>query len=249
MPVDPSQALLSWYAVDKRDLPWRYRSGETPDPYRVWLSEIMLQQTTVAAVKPYFADFTARWPDVGTLAAADEGEVMGAWAGLGYYARARNLIACARVVARRGAFPATAAELLQLPGIGAYTSAAIAAIAFWIGVRSDAPLAAVGGAVLVSIVLSILDQIDALDPWRNAFPGHYATAWQDLIAPSPVWGDVVHGSLWALMWTILFVIALRTRNERFHALFALLAVISLLIYPVTNFDTVQRAPPAAAVNG
>lgn len=81
----------------------------------------------------------------------------------------------------------------------------IAAIAFWIGVRSDAPLAAVGGAVLASIVLSILDQIDALDPWRNAFPGHYATAWQDLIAPSPVWDDVVHGSLWALMWTILFV--------------------------------------------
>jgi ABC-2 type transport system permease protein len=81
----------------------------------------------------------------------------------------------------------------------------IAAIAFWIGVRSDAPLAAVGGAVLASIVLSILDQIDALDPWRNAFPGHYGTAWQDLIAPSPVWGDVVHGSLWALMWTILFV--------------------------------------------
>ncbi len=81
----------------------------------------------------------------------------------------------------------------------------IAAIAFWIGVRSDAPLAAVGGAVLVSIVLSILDQLDALDPWRNAFPGHYATAWQDLIAPSPVWGDVVHGSLWAVLWTILFV--------------------------------------------
>jgi ABC-2 type transport system permease protein len=81
----------------------------------------------------------------------------------------------------------------------------IAAIAFWIGVRSDAPLAAVGGAVLVSIVLSILDQLDALDPWRNAFPGHYANAWQDLIAPSPVWGDVVHGSLWALLWTMLFV--------------------------------------------
>jgi ABC-2 type transport system permease protein len=81
----------------------------------------------------------------------------------------------------------------------------IGAIAFWIGVRSDAPLAAVGGAVLVSIVLSILDQLDALDPWRNAFPGHYATAWQDLIAPSPVWGDVVHGSLWAVLWTMLFV--------------------------------------------
>ncbi|MDN5795356.1 MAG: ABC transporter permease [Intrasporangium sp.] len=81
----------------------------------------------------------------------------------------------------------------------------IAAIAFWIGVRSDAPLASVGGAVLTSIVLSILDQIDALDPWRNAFPGHYANAWQELIAPSPVWDDVVHGVLWALVWTILFV--------------------------------------------
>ncbi|HET8593650.1 MAG TPA: ABC transporter permease [Intrasporangium sp.] len=81
----------------------------------------------------------------------------------------------------------------------------IAAIAFWIGVRSDAPLASVGGAVLVSIVLSILDQIDALDPWRNAFPGHYANAWQDLITASPVWDDVVHGLLWALVWTILFV--------------------------------------------
>lgn len=81
----------------------------------------------------------------------------------------------------------------------------IAAIAFWIGVRSDAPLASVGGAVLVSIILSILDQIDALDPWRNAFPGHYANAWQDLITASPVWDDVVHGVLWALVWTILFV--------------------------------------------
>ena len=132
MPVDATRALLAWYAVDKRVLPWRYVSGETPDPYRVWLSEIMLQQTTVAAVKPYFAAFTARWPNVEALAAAEEAEVMRAWAGLGYYARARNLIACARAVARDhdGRFPDEEAALRRLPGIGAYTAAAIAAIAF-----------------------------------------------------------------------------------------------------------------------
>ncbi len=132
MPVDASNALLRWYAVDKRRLPWRAEAGETADPYRVWLSEIMLQQTTVAAVKPYFDRFTARWPNVEALAAAEEGEVMAAWAGLGYYARARNLIACARRVAddRGGRFPDTEAELLKLPGVGGYTAAAVAAIAF-----------------------------------------------------------------------------------------------------------------------
>ncbi|WP_347351534.1 ABC transporter permease [Intrasporangium sp.] len=100
------------------------------------------------------------------------------------------------------------AYLARLAGAVAYiyvTMLPIAAIAFWIGVRSEAPLASVGGAVLTSIVLSILDQIDALDPWRNAFPGHYANAWQQLITPSPVWDDVIHGVLWALVWTILFV--------------------------------------------
>lgn len=131
MTVDASNALLSWYAVDKRALPWRAEPGDAADPYRVWLSEIMLQQTTVAAVRPYFEKFTGRWPDVAALAAADEAEVMAAWAGLGYYARARNLIACARVVAASGgAFPDNEAELLKLPGIGRYTAAAIAAIAF-----------------------------------------------------------------------------------------------------------------------
>lgn len=132
MPVDPTNALLAWYAVDKRALPWRACDGDTPDPYRVWLSEIMLQQTTVAAVKPYFAAFTSRWPTVEALAAADEAEVMSAWAGLGYYARARNLIACARKVATEhgGRFPDREAALLKLPGVGAYTAAAIAAIAF-----------------------------------------------------------------------------------------------------------------------
>ncbi len=132
MPVDASQALLCWYAVDKRRLPWRAEAGEAPDPYRVWLSEIMLQQTTVAAVKPYFAAFTERWPTVAALAAEEDAEVMRAWAGLGYYARARNLLACARVVVadHGGRFPDDEAALLKLPGIGPYTAAAIAAIAF-----------------------------------------------------------------------------------------------------------------------
>ena len=132
MSVDASQALLCWYAVDKRPLPWRAENGVRGDPYRVWLSEIMLQQTTVAAVKPYYEKFTAVWPDVKALAAAEDGELMAAWAGLGYYARARNLLACARIVAneRGGKFPEDEAELRKLPGIGAYTAAAIAAIAF-----------------------------------------------------------------------------------------------------------------------
>ncbi len=118
--------------MDKRALPWRAVAGERPDPYRVWLSEVMLQQTTIAAVRPYFEKFTATWPSVEALAAADEAEVMTAWAGLGYYARARNLVACARKVAREhgGRFPSSEAELKKLPGIGRYTAAAIAAIAF-----------------------------------------------------------------------------------------------------------------------
>lgn len=126
------QALLAWYERHARSLPWRSPPGEAaPDPYRVWLSEVMLQQTTVAAVAPYFVRFTSRWPSVATLAAADDGEVMAAWAGLGYYARARNLLACAReVAARGGAFPDSEIELRQLPGLGAYTAAAVAAIAF-----------------------------------------------------------------------------------------------------------------------
>jgi A/G-specific adenine glycosylase len=130
--VDPANALLLWYAVDKRTLPWRAVEGERADPYRVWLSEIMLQQTTVGAVKPYFLAFTARWPSVEALAAAADEEVMSAWAGLGYYARARNLVACARTVAadHGGRFPDSEAELARLPGIGRYTAAAIAAIAF-----------------------------------------------------------------------------------------------------------------------
>jgi A/G-specific adenine glycosylase len=127
-----ARALLAWYNREARILPWRAAPGISQDPYKVWLSEIMLQQTTVKAVTPRFDAFLRRWPDVTSLARAELGEVLAAWAGLGYYARARNLHACARVVANEhgGAFPKTEAELRKLPGIGAYTAAAIAAIAF-----------------------------------------------------------------------------------------------------------------------
>jgi A/G-specific adenine glycosylase len=129
--------LLDWYDANARALPWRTSPadcarGLRPDPYRVWLSEIMLQQTTVPHATSYFLEFTRRWPTVEALAAAPDAEVMAAWAGLGYYARARNLIACARAVAREhgGRFPDNEAELLHLPGVGPYTAAAVAAIAF-----------------------------------------------------------------------------------------------------------------------
>ncbi|HSG56825.1 MAG TPA: A/G-specific adenine glycosylase [Paracoccaceae bacterium] len=140
-PGDRTQALpaslLEWYDRHARALPWRVppedsRAGARPDPYRVWLSEVMLQQTTVAAVKDYFHRFTTRWPGVADLAAAEDGDVMGEWAGLGYYARARNLLKCARTVVadHGGVFPDTREGLLTLPGIGPYTASAIAAIAF-----------------------------------------------------------------------------------------------------------------------
>lgn len=136
-PALDAAALLAWYDRQARTLPWRVPpaqsvAGVRADPYRVWLSEIMLQQTTVAAVRSYFERFTQLWPDVFALAAAADAQVMGEWAGLGYYARARNLLACARRVAgeRDGVFPRTAAALRELPGIGDYTSGAIAAIAF-----------------------------------------------------------------------------------------------------------------------
>jgi len=127
-----SATLLAWYDRHRRNLPWRAPPGIRPDPYRVWLSEIMLQQTTVATVGPYFDRFVARWPDISALAAASLDEVLQLWQGLGYYARARNLHACARTVVERhgGAFPEEAKALRALPGIGDYTAAAIAAIAF-----------------------------------------------------------------------------------------------------------------------
>ena len=124
--------LLAWYDRHRRMLPWRARPGEHSDPYRVWLSETMLQQTTVKAVAPYYMRFLARWPDPNALAAAPLDAILTAWAGLGYYARARNLHACARALVERydGQFPASESALRELPGIGAYTAAAIAAIAF-----------------------------------------------------------------------------------------------------------------------
>jgi len=184
--------LLAWYGRHARALPWRAPAGSAPPaddpawPYRVWLSEVMLQQTTVAAVIPYYARFLAKWPSVAALAAADDSEVMAEWAGLGYYARARNLLACAREVARRGGrFPGTEADLRQLPGLGAYTAAAVAAIAF--GQRAvvvdanvervvarlfalDAPLPAARPALRVLA--------DALTPDERA--GDFAQAMMDL---------------------------------------------------------------------
>lgn len=131
MTANAAMLLLQHYVDNFRRLPWRAAPGEAPpDPYRVWLSEVMLQQTTVATVIPRFERFVARWPTIAALAAADDEDILSEWAGLGYYARARNLIACAREVARRGSFPRTAAELRELPGLGDYTAAAIAAIAF-----------------------------------------------------------------------------------------------------------------------
>ena len=138
-----SDALLAWYDAHARILPWRVRAPDKADPYKVWLSEIMLQQTTVATVRDYFLIFVALWPTVEELAAAPRDDILKAWAGLGYYARARNLHACARAVVEQhgGKFPADHAKLLALPGIGPYTAGAVAAIAF------DLPHAAVDGNV------------------------------------------------------------------------------------------------------
>ena len=131
MLASAAERLLTHYDANARPLPWRSPPGSPPpDPYRVWLSEVMLQQTNVATVKPRFRRFMERWPNVEALAAAPDEEVLGEWAGLGYYARARNLIGCARRVAAMGAFPADEAALRKLPGLGDYTAAAIAAIAF-----------------------------------------------------------------------------------------------------------------------
>ncbi len=127
MPASAAKRLLNHYDQHQRTLPWR---SARPDPYRVWLSEVMLQQTTVATVIPRFERFIARWPTIEALANAPAEQVLSEWAGLGYYARARNLIACAAQVTERGGFPNSEAELRALPGIGAYTAAAIAAIAF-----------------------------------------------------------------------------------------------------------------------
>lgn len=192
LPEPLSDLLLDWYDRNARVMPWRIgpadrAAGLRPEPYRVWLSEVMLQQTTVAAVNAYFRRFTARWPDVAALAAARDEDVMGEWAGLGYYARARNLMKCARAVVadHGGRFPETRAGLLTLPGIGPYTAAAIAAIAF------DEPAAVVDGNV--ERVMARMFQVETplpaakpdlvalaenLTPTRR--PGDYAQAVMDL---------------------------------------------------------------------
>lgn len=181
-------ALLKHYKTCARVLPWRVPpGGPRPDPYRVWLSEIMLQQTRVAAVLPYFERFIARWPSVSALAAARDEELMGAWAGLGYYTRARNLLACARLVAgaHGGRFPDTEAGLRALPGIGAYTAAAIAAIAFGRRAvvvdgnveRVIARLAAIGTPLPAARPV-IRALADALTP--DAGAGDFAQAMMDL---------------------------------------------------------------------
>ena len=188
---DSADHLLAWYDKHARVLPWRAppgaRAGEKADPYVVWLSEIMLQQTTVAAVGPYFAEFLRRWPDVKALAAAPLDDVLTAWAGLGYYARARNLHKCARVVAeeRDGRFPDTEEGLRDLPGIGAYTAAAIAAIAF------DRPATVVDGNVerVVSRLFAIETPLPTAKPELKRLaatltpkrrPGDFAQAMMDL---------------------------------------------------------------------
>ena len=184
--------LLAWYDDNARELPWRVgpadrRLGIRPDPYRVWLSEVMLQQTTVPHAAPYFLAFTARWPRVGDLAAAADEAVMAAWAGLGYYARARNLLACARTVAAAhgGRFPDTEAGLRTLPGFGPYTAAAVAAIAF------DRPANVVDGNVerVMARLHAVETPLPAAKPELRAFaealvhddrPGDWAQALMDL---------------------------------------------------------------------
>jgi A/G-specific adenine glycosylase len=183
---DPA-TLLAWYDRHRRNLPWRTLAGVRPDPYRVWLSEIMLQQTTVATVGPYFDRFVARWPDVKALAAASLDEVLQLWQGLGYYARARHLHACARAVVDRhdSAFPSKVAGLRALPGIGDYTAAAIAAIAF------DRPTAAVDGNVerVVARLYAVEEPFPAAKPALKALAaalvpeqraGDFAQAMMDL---------------------------------------------------------------------
>ncbi|MBK1661473.1 A/G-specific adenine glycosylase [Paracraurococcus ruber] len=187
--LPPAAPLLAWYDRHRRALPFRSPAGGRPEPYHVWLSEVMLQQTTVAAVGPRFDRFLARFPTVQALAAAGEGAVMEEWAGLGYYARARNLHACARLVAERGGFPRDAAALRDLPGIGAYTAAAVAAIAFGEAVvpvdgnveRVVARLAAEEGALPAAKPrLAALATGFMADPAARARPGDFAQALFDL---------------------------------------------------------------------
>ncbi|GLQ05699.1 A/G-specific adenine glycosylase [Sneathiella chinensis] len=174
-----SQAILDWYDRNARELPWRRLGGAHPEPYHVWLSEIMLQQTTVVTVKPYFNHFISRWPQVSDLAAAELDEVLTAWAGLGYYARARNLHKCAVAVCHNygGSFPADEAELLSLPGIGDYTAAAVSSIAF--GKR-----AVVVDGNIERVVSRVYRIADALPQAKPVIKAH-----ADVLTPSDRAGD------------------------------------------------------------
>lgn len=183
-PAEFQSTLLAWYDSARRDLPWRALPGERADPYKVWLSEIMLQQTTVKAVIPYFETFMQKWPTAEALAAASRDEVLAAWAGLGYYSRARNLYACAQSLAR-GGFPSSEAALRALPGVGAYTAAAIAAIAF------DEAAAVVDGNVerVIARLFALAEPLPAAKPAIRKLaaaltpkdrPGDYAQAMMDL---------------------------------------------------------------------
>jgi len=173
------KAVLDWYDAHARSLPWRAPpgSGLRTDPYFVWLSEVMLQQTTVPHATPYFLGFTRRWPTVMDLARAEDGEIMAAWAGLGYYARARNLLKCARAVSDHhgGVFPETEAGLLTLPGIGPYTAAAVAAIAF------DEPANVVDGNVerVMSRLFAVETPLPDAKPELKALAGSFVSASHD----------------------------------------------------------------------
>lgn len=177
MDATAATLLLDHHRLKARDLPWRTAPR---DPYRTWLSEVMLQQTTVAAVIPRFLRFVERWPTVEALAAASDGDILGEWAGLGYYARARNLIACARAVVARGGFPGTEAGLRELPGIGAYTAAAIAGIAF----GEDAAAIDTNVERVAARVFALLDRGEAGRAAQGWFPagrhGDFAEALMDL---------------------------------------------------------------------
>ena len=191
-PKDFALRLLAWYDLHARQLPWRVPpaqslAGQRPDPYRVWLSEVMLQQTTVATVKPYFQRFIQRWPTIEALAAANIDDIMGEWAGLGYYSRARSLYACATRVASEhfGTFPRTESALRELPGIGPYTAAAIASIAF------DQPASVVDGNVERVLARQLALQAPPVDARAQIVeaaaartpdqrPGDYAQAMMDL---------------------------------------------------------------------
>jgi len=264
-PVKPSApglqqvaSLLAWYDIHARSLPWRAGPGVRADPYAVWLSEIMLQQTTVAAVKPYFEAFLERWPDVAALAKAPLDDVLTAWAGLGYYARARNLHACARIVAGEldGQFPVDPAALKRLPGIGDYTAAAVAAIAF------GQSATVVDGNVerVMARVFAVATPLPAAKPQLRALadtltpsdrPGDYAQAVMDLgatvcIAGRPrcavcPWAEICAGRAAGIAETLPRRLPKRARPIRYGVAFW-----------ITNQDgavLLRRRPPRGLLGG